>query len=90
MKIRTIQFRTLLLTATILLVGLGLSTANEKRAKLAPKSLPGSCTEIYKKIDDIELPIHIFETRNHQPNDKCPAIVFFFGGGWRSGSPQQF
>ena len=24
------------------------------------------------------------------PNDPKPAIVFFFGGGWRSGSPTQF
>ncbi|MHC4596695.1 MAG: alpha/beta hydrolase [Planctomycetota bacterium] len=90
MKTRTIQFGTLFLTAIILSASLDLSAASKKRAKLAPKSLPGSRPEIYKRIGDVELPIHIFEPRNHQPKDKRPAIVFFFGGGWRGGSPKQF
>lgn len=90
MKTRTIQFGALLLTVTILSASLDLSAANEKRAKPTPKSLPGSRPEIYKRIGDVELPIHIFEPRNHQSRDRRPAIVFFFGGGWRGGSPQQF
>ena len=90
MKTCTIRFGTLLLTITILSVNLDLSDANEKRIKPAPKSLPGSRPEIYKKIDGVALPIHIFEPTNHQSKDKRPAIVFFFGGGWRGGSPQQF
>ena len=44
----------------------------------------------YKKIDDIELKLHIFNPSNHDNNDKQPAIVFFFGGGWVTGSPTQF
>jgi len=90
MKTRTIQFGTLLLIAAILSTTLSSSIAKEQRVKPAPKSLPGSRPEIYRKIGDVELPIHIFESRDHQPKDKRPAIVFFFGGGWRSGSPQQF
>ena len=90
MKTRIIQFGYLFLTITIFSASPNLSAANEKRAKPAPKSLPGSRPEIYKKIGDVELPIHIFEPRNHRPKDKRPAIVFFFGGGWRGGSPQQF
>ena len=34
--------------------------------------------------------VHIFVPTNHKPSDRRPAIVFFFGGGWNSGSPRQF
>jgi acetyl esterase/lipase len=37
-----------------------------------------------------ELKLHIFFPPHHKPSDKYPAIVFFFGGGWKSGSPSQF
>jgi acetyl esterase/lipase len=45
---------------------------------------------VYKKIDSSKLKIHIFFPPNHSKSDKCPAIVFFFGGGWNGGSPSQF
>jgi acetyl esterase/lipase len=32
----------------------------------------------------------IFFPQGHRPPDQRPAIVFFFGGGWRSGTPAQF
>lgn len=47
-------------------------------------------TVVYKTVDGIDLKLHIFNPSGHQPTDKRPAIVFFFGGGWISGSPSQF
>lgn len=47
-------------------------------------------TEVYKTIDKIDLTMHIFEPADHTPKSKSPAVIFFFGGGWTSGSPQQF
>lgn len=44
----------------------------------------------YKKVDDVELKLHIFNPPGHAAADKRPAIVFFFGGGWTGGSPSQF
>ena len=44
----------------------------------------------YKETGDIKLTLHIFNPPGHSPNDKTPAIVFFFGGGWANGSPRQF
>lgn len=44
----------------------------------------------YKEIDNTKLTLHIFNPPKHDPDDKKPAIVFFFGGGWVSGSPRQF
>jgi acetyl esterase/lipase len=34
--------------------------------------------------------MYIFNPKNQQPSDRRAAIVFFFGGGWQSGSPTQF
>jgi len=84
-----IRCGTLVVGASILLTSLA-SAANRQKAAPAPRSLPGSRAEIYKKIGDVELPIHIFEPANRQPGDRRPAIVFFFGGGWQSGTPAQF
>lgn len=44
----------------------------------------------YKETPQGELRLHIFEPRGFSKTDKRPAIVFFFGGGWNSGSPSQF
>lgn len=45
---------------------------------------------VYKTIGDVELDLHIFEPESHQETDQAPSIVFFFGGGWASGTPRQF
>ncbi len=44
----------------------------------------------YKKIGDVELKLHVFKPAGHKANDKRPAVVFFFGGGWQGGTPRQF
>lgn len=45
---------------------------------------------IYKPIDDINLKMQVFEPEGLKATDKRPAIVFFFGGGWETGTPKQF
>ena len=45
---------------------------------------------VYKTASDVDLKLYVFEPADRQPSDKRPAIVFFFGGGWANGSPQQF
>jgi len=44
----------------------------------------------YKRVGDTSLHIHVFNPPGHKSSDKVPAIVFFFGGGWNGGSPNQF
>ena len=44
----------------------------------------------YKKVGDSALHLHIRKPRDHKPTDSRPAVVFFFGGGWMGGSPDQF
>ncbi len=47
-------------------------------------------TVAYKTVGNSTLDLHVFAPSNHAPPDRRPAIVFFFGGGWSSGSPSQF
>ena len=37
-----------------------------------------------------ELSLHMFVPSDHEATDQSPAIVFFFGGGWNSGTTKQF
>ena len=53
-----------------------------------PPDFEDARVEIYRKIDSRELKLWIFGESN--PQAPKPAIVFFFGGGWNSGSPAQF
>jgi acetyl esterase/lipase len=55
-----------------------------------PPRMEGAQVEIYKTVGDTQLKLYLFTPENHKPGAKRPAIVFFFGGGWRSGNPRQF
>ncbi len=59
-------------------------------AKEVEVLLDQATAEIYKSIEDVELKIYIFNPKNHKPSDQRPAIIFFFGGGWKGGDPKQF
>ena len=45
---------------------------------------------IYKTVGEADLKLHVFEPEGLKPEDRRPAIVFFFGGGWETGTPEQF
>ncbi|MGB0768105.1 MAG: alpha/beta hydrolase [Phycisphaeraceae bacterium] len=50
---------------------------------------------VYKTTVDsdgepVELHLHVFKPEGWTADDERPAIVFFFGGGWVSGTPMQF
>lgn len=44
----------------------------------------------FKTIGDAKLKLAVFEPEGHRATDTRPTIVFFFGGGWTGGTPQQF
>jgi len=70
------------MTLLICLIGVAASVA---RADLGPTR-----KVVYKTVGDVELKLHVFEPQGHSADDRRPAIVFFFGGGWKGGSPGQF
>lgn len=45
---------------------------------------------IYKTVDDFDLKINIIYPTDYQKGKKYPAIIFFFGGGWKGGTVHQF
>lgn len=89
----------LLLSSLIVLGNIGTSQAEPKDISDPPEpvtswtyppEMPGSRIEIYKRAGDVALNAYIFEPAGHTSSDQRPAIVFFFGGGWRAGTPGQF
>ncbi len=63
-----------------------------KELQKAPQvKMPESADKhIYKTVEEVKLPLYVFKPEDHKAEDKKPAIVFFFGGGWKNGSPKQF
>jgi acetyl esterase/lipase len=53
-----------------------------------PPTFTDARVETYRTIDSTELKLWIFGEPD--PKEAKPAILFFFGGGWSSGSPAQF
>ena len=70
----------------LLLAAAGSATAQPSY----PPDMEGTTAEVYRTVGDVELNMYLCNPEGHSADDKRPAIVFFFGGGWRSGSPQQF
>ena len=53
-------------------------------AQEAPKKF------VYKKVNDVELSLNVYQPPDWAADKKLPAIVFFFGGGWTNGKIEQF
>ena len=46
--------------------------------------------QVYKRIAERELKLYVLRPAGWQRSDARPAIVFFHGGGWVGGAPNQF
>jgi len=55
-----------------------------------PPQMPEANQYLYRSVDGVDLGLYLFEPEGHLASDQTPAVVFFFGGGWRNGSPAQF
>lgn len=45
---------------------------------------------VYKTIDTTSLAMEVFYPKNMDQGKMYPAMIFFFGGGWNSGTTKQF
>jgi acetyl esterase len=45
---------------------------------------------LYKKIDTTQLYLEVYSSVTNESTKQSPALVFFFGGGWNSGTMKQF
>ena len=55
-----------------------------------PPEMPGASVEVYREVNGVKLNAYIFTPPGHRVSDHRPAVLFFFGGGWKGGSPGQF
>jgi len=84
------------LLAMLLLTCLGagtLAAQDEQAQPGAPEvtqDIPGAERLVYKSVGGVDLPLFVFRPEDLQASDRRPAIVFYFGGGFKSGSPTQF
>lgn len=62
----------------------------DKKATTADKKEDRGNSHIYKTIGENKLPLFIDAPKDHKSDAKAPAILFFHGGGFRSGSEDQF
>ena len=90
---RPMHLKAIIPLATILLSFSLCSVSAQDRRKKAggfayPPAIAGATVEAYKKIGETELNLWILQPK--KSDELRPAIVFFFGGGWSSGSPEQF
>jgi len=47
-------------------------------------------TFLYKQLDTTQLFMEVYYPEQMNPQESYPAMIFFFGGGWNSGSKVQF
>ncbi|MEO0452716.1 MAG: alpha/beta hydrolase [Verrucomicrobiota bacterium] len=47
-------------------------------------------SEVYKTVDGLELAMHLHFPQGWKATDQRPVMIFFFGGGWKKGTPEQF
>jgi len=64
-------------------------TPSKKKASDHPPVIPGTQVETYRKVGASELKLWVFNP-TAKADKPLPCVVFFFGGGWTSGTPAQF
>lgn len=72
------------------LLGLCVTVSAQEGTPRYPPTLPDASVHVYKTVGETALRLWVFEPDGHEASDRRPAAVFFFGGGWRTGSPAQF
>ena len=66
-----------------------LSASLTQGAQSYPPKISSDSVHTYKSVDGHDLKIWVFNP-TVTPKKNAPAILFFFGGGWNSGSPTHF
>jgi len=56
----------------------------------APTAPEPDASPVFKSVGGVDLRLHLFQPADHQPGERRPGLVMFFGGGWNGGTPGQF
>ncbi|BCX49064.1 lipase [Haloferula helveola] len=71
-----------------LVIGLASSALGKEWMKSS--AFEPDLVEVYKKVGDTNLDLHIFYPDSKKPEQPTPGIVMFHGGGFRKGDPGAF
>ena len=71
--------------AVALMLGLAASAFAQDPAKDTAKTFPFKKTTKADKITPVSLEMHVHFRADWKKDNRRPAIMFFFGGGWTSG-----
>jgi acetyl esterase len=88
MKTRWIALSVWLLPGGVLASGQDAVCAGPVAATLAkeqPRVLEGATSHVFKRAGERELRLHVFAP-DRPSNENSPAIVIFYGGGWKWGN----
>ena len=56
-------------------------------AETTPLTLPGAETFIYREGAAEPMRVHVFKPAGWRAGDRRGALLWFFGGGWTTGTP---
>jgi acetyl esterase len=72
----------------VFLVCLGPACA-QTPAEEAPVTIAGAETHVFRALEPVPLRLHVFKPEGWKPGDQRAAFLFFFGGGWTTGTPEK-
>lgn len=78
-----------LLASCLALLAVPLLRADETPAVEAPTGFPDAETHILRDAKPEPVRIHVFKPKGWKATDKRPGFIWFFGGGFVSGTPAQ-
>lgn len=83
------MFRFLRTLGPVSFLVMGLVAPGAVRAQSpSPEGFPGAETHVYRELSPVPLRLHVFRPSGAAEGRPRPAFIFFFGGGWTRGTPQ--
>jgi acetyl esterase/lipase len=79
-------------SGALALVGFSLASAafgaaEPRPPEITPATLPGAETHIFRELSPDPVRLHVFKPMDWKAADHRPALIWFFGGGWTTGTP---
>jgi acetyl esterase len=78
----------MLLAGVTLMAPASTLAADAAAKQVAPATLPGAETFVYRPLKPDALRVHAFKPAGWKTGDQRPAFIWFFGGGWTRGTPE--
>ncbi|PTX96646.1 alpha/beta hydrolase [Opitutus sp. ER46] len=78
-----------LMSATVAVAAAPATAKAATPVEATPHGFPGAQTYVFRELTPEPLRLHVFKPEGWQAQDRRPALMFFFGGGWTRGTPER-